>query len=68
MTNKLLLSIEQGAPGWNQWRQEYQDILPDLDRAFLNAINLEGVNLKGALRQANYRKANFSNSNRSQQT
>ncbi len=40
--------LKLGVEKWNQWRDEYLDIKPDLSEANLNSFNLKGVNFSGA--------------------
>ena len=61
MANQEHLKIlKQGVETWNQWRQEYAYIQPDLNGADLTEANLSGANLKTAnLKTANLKTANL---------
>ena len=49
---------------WNAWRNDHQDVAPDLREAHLSRVNLSRVNLSGAvLLGANLSRADFSWSN-----
>lgn len=37
--------LRQGVVDWNRWRDENEETMPDLRRANLAAVNLEGANL-----------------------
>ena len=55
-----LAILKQGGEGWNEWREENQDVIPDLREADLSMANLRGANLFGAdLREANLSGANL---------
>jgi hypothetical protein len=41
--------LKQGVTAWNPWRNENQNILPDLVRADLHKANLRGANLMGRI-------------------
>lgn len=41
--------LKQGVEVWNQWRQEYPDLEPDLSGAILSRADLSGALLSGAL-------------------
>jgi hypothetical protein len=43
-----LARLKQGVHFWNQWREEYPEIKPDLSGANLSDANLSGVDLTGA--------------------
>ena len=64
--------LRQGVEKWNQWREEYPDIAPDLTGACLRDINIPNANLqsvqlsKADLVRINLRGANLSYSNISQ--
>lgn len=52
--------LEQGLQGWNKWRWENPDIMPDLSEADMRAMDLVGADLSGAnLMKADLRKANL---------
>lgn len=57
--------LRQGSTAWNAWRAE-QNETPDLSRAGLRGLNLDGFDLSRAdlraadLRGANFRRANLS--------
>ena len=61
MANQEHLDIlKQGVKVWNQWREEYNDIMPDLSRADLSRADLSGATLVGAdLRKASLSAANL---------
>lgn len=40
--------LKQGVDAWNQWRQNYPDIQPDLSEAHLEGVHLSGIHLEGA--------------------
>ncbi len=65
MANQEQLAIlKQGVETWNQWRQEYAYIQPDLNGADLTEANLSGANLKTAnLKTANLKTANLKTAN-----
>lgn len=50
-----LTTLKQGVDIWNQWREEYPGIHPDLSEADLTAAHLNGINL----RQVNLEKADL---------
>jgi TIR domain/Pentapeptide repeats (8 copies) len=53
--------LKEGVGAWNQWRNEHQDIQPDLSDATLSRATLSGANLSGAyLINANLSDANLS--------
>ncbi len=57
MVNQEHLTIlNEGVEAWNEWREHYSTITPDLSAADLEAIDLHGANL----RQANLSNANLS--------
>ncbi len=69
-----LTLIKQGVQQWNEWREQNQDIRPDLSDAILASTNLSGANLISAdlslarlsganLSGANLSSANLSNAN-----
>ena len=37
--------LKQGVEVWNQWRQEQQDVIPDLSNAHLNGAYLNGASI-----------------------
>jgi hypothetical protein len=65
MANQEQLAIlKQGVEVWNQWRQEYDSILPDLIGIDFTEADLNNINLKEAnLYQANFSKANLVRAN-----
>ncbi|MGK7916131.1 MAG: pentapeptide repeat-containing protein [Prochloraceae cyanobacterium] len=75
MTNwQHLVMIKKGVNAWNEWRQKYPAIRPDLSNSFLNGASLRGANLRWAdlsgaslikadLRWANLRKADLRGAN-----
>lgn len=47
MNQEHLGMLKQGVKRWNEWRQEYRGVQPDLSAADLSAANLSGANLIG---------------------
>jgi len=41
--------LKQGVEVWNRWRQEHQELQPDLSEADLSRTILRGINLSGAV-------------------
>jgi uncharacterized protein YjbI with pentapeptide repeats len=59
-----LAQLQQGVEAWNQWREEHQDIKPDLTGADLRRANLSEADLRGAnLYKANLRGADLGEAN-----
>jgi hypothetical protein len=69
-----LMILRQGIEVWNRWREENEEIRPDLSNAnlfgvWLQEFNLWGADMQGAnletahLREANLRSANLNNAN-----
>ncbi|MFZ1007756.1 MAG: toll/interleukin-1 receptor domain-containing protein [Candidatus Sulfotelmatobacter sp.] len=55
-----LARLRDGVEGWNRWKRDHLDTVPDLRKADLNDANLEGVNLLFAdLRGASLSNANL---------
>lgn len=70
MANQEQLDIlKQGVDAWNQWREKYIDIQPDLRKASLFGADLSAINLSNAnffeadLRSANLKGSNLSEAN-----
>jgi hypothetical protein len=60
MANKEHLSrLRAGAAGWNAWREEHPDIVPDLNAANLSSTDLRGTNLS----EANLSRAGLNGAN-----
>jgi uncharacterized protein YjbI with pentapeptide repeats len=56
--------LKQGVEPWNEWREQNQEIRPDLSRAILRNVDLSGTNLSGAnLISADLGGANLSDAN-----
>lgn len=52
--------LKRGVSAWNQWRIEHPDVLPDLSKASLQGVQLEGAHLEGVhLKEASLEKANL---------
>jgi uncharacterized protein YjbI with pentapeptide repeats len=43
-----LAKLREGPEAWNQWREEQEDVVPDLSGADLNWADLSGADLSGA--------------------
>ena len=43
-----LAKLQEGVEAWNQWRDKYFVIRPDLQGANLQGANLQSANLQGA--------------------
>ena len=53
--------LKEGVEAWNQWRQDYPQILPNLRKANLRGKDLQHANFNDAnLRRADLREANLS--------
>ena len=65
MANERHLAVlKEGTADWNAWRLESPPNCPDLRKALLHQMNLEGANLKCAdLREANLFCANLAGAN-----
>ncbi len=65
MVNKLHLKyLKRGVDFWNEWRETYPDIRPNLSQANLHNLNLKDVDLsKSNLSQANLKGANLVSAN-----
>src|SRR2546428_200343 len=56
--------LKQGVKAWNQWRQEQQDVIPDLSGANLSGASLSKADLSCAdLRRADLSGADLSEAN-----
>ena len=52
--------LKQGVKAWNQWRQEQQDVIPDLSGANLSGASLSKADLSHVdLRRAGLSRANL---------
>jgi uncharacterized protein YjbI with pentapeptide repeats len=54
---KHLNTLKRGTHAWNSWRKAHPNERPDLERATIRKVSLEGVDLS----QANLRRARFVN-------
>src|SRR4051794_19801287 len=43
-----LTLLKQGADAWNKWRDDQEDVIPDLNSAILRNVDLSGFNLRYA--------------------
>ncbi len=56
--------LKKGVEAWNEWRQEYPKILPDLSGAYLHGSDLSGIDFSNAnLNKANLAGASLSRAN-----
>ena len=54
--------LKQGVEVWNAWREENQDIRPDLSEEDFCRVNLSSANLSVAtLFRANFQEVDFTN-------
>src|SRR5258705_547515 len=51
--------LKQRIEGWNKWREQHPELLPDLSFAGLSEANLSGTNLS----RTNFSRTNFSRAN-----
>ena len=59
--------LRQGVAAWNEWREQYLDVEPDLSGAKLIAVDLREANLgKADLSEANLGRADLSEANLSE--
>ena len=48
ISSQHLAKLTEGVKVWNNWRREYQDIIPDLRDANLRGATVRWVTLRGA--------------------
>jgi uncharacterized protein YjbI with pentapeptide repeats len=59
-----LAKLKEGVQVWNNWRREYQDIIPDLSESHLVGAKLREIDFREAnLRGADLRGADLSGAN-----
>ncbi len=57
-----LNKLNEGVKAWNHWREEHQEILPDLRKTNIYGASLTGIDL----RRTNLNCADLSNANLSE--
>jgi len=51
-----LANLKEGVEAWNRWRADNPDVVPDLEKAEIEIVNLAGINFnKTALRWARFK-------------
>jgi uncharacterized protein YjbI with pentapeptide repeats len=56
--------IRRGVAGWNAWRESYPNVQPDLSRADLRGVDINGANLQAAdLRESDLTNASLLSAN-----